>query len=59
MSENKVHEGNYKGTGFTEAENQDMEFVNDTLQAGVDKHAFKDADKIVSAKNNSKNKPAD
>lgn len=41
MPENKVHRGNYKGTGATEAENQDMEFVNDTLEVGKDKHAFK------------------
>ncbi|MNI95953.1 hypothetical protein D3C73_1543180 [compost metagenome] len=45
MPENKVHQGNYKGTGATHAENQDMEFVNDTLQVGADKKAFKDADK--------------
>ncbi|MNT96093.1 hypothetical protein D3C72_2380990 [compost metagenome] len=45
MPENKVHQGNYKGTGRMEAENQDMEFVNDTLQVGADKNAFKDADK--------------
>ncbi|MNC47729.1 hypothetical protein D3C75_968070 [compost metagenome] len=45
MPENKVHQGNYKGTGRMEAENQDMEFVNDTLQVGADKNAFKDPDK--------------
>lgn len=31
MSENKKHEGNYEGTASMEADNQDMEFVNDTL----------------------------
>jgi hypothetical protein len=32
MSENKNHKGNYEGTGKMEAENQDMEFVNDTVE---------------------------
>ncbi|CAG7653194.1 hypothetical protein ACFQI7_30805 [Paenibacillus allorhizosphaerae] len=32
MSENKKHEGNYEGTASMEAENQDMEFVNDTVE---------------------------
>lgn len=45
MPENKVHEGNYKGTGHMKAKNQDMEFVNDTLQAGADKNAIKNSDK--------------
>ncbi|WP_189597173.1 hypothetical protein [Paenibacillus elgii] len=31
MSENKKHDGNYESTASMEAENQDMEFVNDTL----------------------------
>jgi hypothetical protein len=31
MSENTKHQGNYEGTANMEAENQDMEFVNDTL----------------------------
>ncbi|MCP3776125.1 hypothetical protein NLX71_22965 [Paenibacillus sp. MZ04-78.2] len=31
MSENKKHEGNYESTASMEADNQDMEFVNDTL----------------------------
>lgn len=31
MSENTKHEGNYKGTAHMEAENQNMEFVNDTI----------------------------
>ncbi len=30
--ENLKHKGNYKGTIQTEAENQDMAFVNDTLE---------------------------
>jgi hypothetical protein len=30
--ENKTHEGNYRGTTAMSAENQDMEFVNDTLE---------------------------
>ncbi|GAB2692844.1 hypothetical protein ACFQWB_10640 [Paenibacillus thermoaerophilus] len=30
--ENKTHKGNYKGTNHMEAENQDMAFVNDTLE---------------------------
>ncbi|MDF2924112.1 MAG: hypothetical protein K0R57_3026 [Paenibacillaceae bacterium] len=45
MPENKSHRGNYKGTGAMKAENQDMEFVNDTIQEGNDKHAFKHQDK--------------
>lgn len=45
MPENKVHRGNYKGTGAMKAENQDMEFVNDTLQTGEDKKGFKKAGK--------------
>lgn len=32
MSENKKHQGNYEGTASTEAENQSMEFVNDTVE---------------------------
>lgn len=32
MSENTKHKGNYEGTAYTEAENQDMEFVNDTVE---------------------------
>jgi heat shock protein HslJ len=30
--ENKKHRGNYKGTTNMQAENQDMAFVNDTLE---------------------------
>jgi hypothetical protein len=30
--ENDKHEGNYKGTAHMAAENQDMAFVNDTLE---------------------------
>ncbi|MNR46843.1 hypothetical protein D3C85_1658660 [compost metagenome] len=30
--ENKKHEGNYTGTTNMNAENQDMAFVNDTLE---------------------------
>lgn len=45
MAENKTHEGNYKGTGHMKAENQDMEFVNDTLQVGADKKAIKGSGK--------------
>jgi len=30
--ENKSHKGNYKGTTSMKAENQDMAFVNDTLE---------------------------
>lgn len=30
--ENKKHRGNYVGTGNMQAENQDMAFVNDTLE---------------------------
>lgn len=30
--ENKSHKGNYKGTTKMKAENQDMAFVNDTLE---------------------------
>ncbi|WP_197479953.1 hypothetical protein [Paenibacillus swuensis] len=30
--ENKSHEGNYTGSTNMKAENQDMEFVNDTLE---------------------------
>ncbi|MDQ1914432.1 hypothetical protein RAC89_29065 [Paenibacillus sp. GD4] len=32
MSENRKHQGNYTGTGNMNAENQDMEFVNDNLE---------------------------
>ncbi|SDD15498.1 hypothetical protein SAMN02799630_02261 [Paenibacillus sp. UNCCL117] len=32
MSENKKHQGNYEGTASMSAENQDMEFVNDTVE---------------------------
>ncbi|MNI19736.1 hypothetical protein D3C73_731820 [compost metagenome] len=32
MVENNTHEGNYNSTKITNAENQDMEFVNDTLE---------------------------
>ncbi|MBP1153398.1 MULTISPECIES: hypothetical protein [unclassified Paenibacillus] len=32
MSENKKHQGNYEGTASMEAENQNMEFVNDTVE---------------------------
>jgi hypothetical protein len=32
MMENKTHKGNYKGTANMAAENQDMAFVNDTLE---------------------------
>jgi hypothetical protein len=32
MSENKKHKGNYEGTASMKAENQDMEFVNDTVE---------------------------
>lgn len=41
MVENNTHDGNYRGTKNTHADNQDMEFVNDTLQVGKDKKAFK------------------
>jgi hypothetical protein len=30
--ENKTHDGNYTGTTNMQAENQDMAFVNDTLE---------------------------
>lgn len=30
--ENRTHKGNYKGTTHMQAENQDMAFVNDTLE---------------------------
>ncbi|MFC4599768.1 hypothetical protein [Cohnella hongkongensis] len=30
--ENQSHKGNYKGTARMKAENQDMAFVNDTLE---------------------------
>ena len=32
MSENRKHRGNYKGTTAMHAKNQDMAFVNDTLE---------------------------
>jgi len=32
MSENKKHRGNYIGSTNMNAENQDMAFVNDTLE---------------------------
>jgi hypothetical protein len=39
--ENNTHDGNYQGTKNTHADNQDMEFVHDTLQVGKDKKGFK------------------
>ncbi|WP_208543960.1 hypothetical protein [Paenibacillus protaetiae] len=30
--ENKSHKGNYKGSTHTKAKNQDMAFVNDTIE---------------------------
>jgi len=30
--ENKSHKGNYKGTTHMKAKNQDMAFVNDTIE---------------------------
>ncbi|MBW7475109.1 hypothetical protein K0T92_10150 [Paenibacillus oenotherae] len=30
--ENNTHQGNYKGTTQMKAENQDMAFVNDTIE---------------------------
>jgi hypothetical protein len=32
MVENQTHKGNYKGTAHMAAKNQDMAFVNDTLE---------------------------
>ncbi|WP_186445654.1 hypothetical protein [Paenibacillus cremeus] len=32
MSENTKHKGNYEGTAHMKAENQNMEFVNDTVE---------------------------
>jgi hypothetical protein len=32
LTENKTHQGNYAGTTSMKAENQDMAFVNDTLE---------------------------
>lgn len=32
MTENRKHRGNYEGTTNMQAENQDMAFVNDTLE---------------------------
>lgn len=32
MSENKKHKGNYEGTAKMKAKNQDLEFVNDTVE---------------------------
>jgi hypothetical protein len=45
MTENKVHLDNYEGTKTTKAQNQNMEFVNDTLQLAEDKKAIRNADK--------------
>lgn len=32
LMENETHKGNYKGTTHMKAKNQDMAFVNDTLE---------------------------
>jgi len=45
MTENNIHRGNYVGTKSMKAENQDMEFVNDTLQEAEDKKAIVNSDK--------------
>lgn len=44
--ENKTHRGNYKGTTHMNAENQDMEFANDTLELAEDKRAILNKDKL-------------
>ncbi|MFS0840845.1 hypothetical protein [Paenibacillus sp. 1P03SA] len=44
--ENKTHRGNYKGTAHMNAENQDMEFANDTLELAEDKRAIRNKDKL-------------
>lgn len=41
MVENKSHARNYPGTKQMHAENQDMEFVNDTLEEAEDKKAIR------------------
>ncbi|CAM2928280.1 hypothetical protein PASE110613_07945 [Paenibacillus sediminis] len=38
--ENKTHKGNYKGTNHMKAKNQDMAFVNDTLDDAKSVHPF-------------------
>ncbi|EPD88435.1 hypothetical protein [Paenibacillus sp. HGH0039] len=45
--ENKTHSGNYKGTTHMNAENQDMEFANDTLELAEDKRAIRNKDKLL------------
>ncbi|MCY9590737.1 hypothetical protein [Paenibacillus chitinolyticus] len=44
--ENRTHSGNYKGTTHMNAENQDMEFANDTLELAEDKRAIRNKDKL-------------
>ncbi|SEG29968.1 hypothetical protein [Paenibacillus sp. UNC499MF] len=44
--ENNTHRGNYKGTANMNAENQDMEFANDTLELAEDKRAILNKDKL-------------
>lgn len=43
--ENQTHQGNYKGTTHMNAKNQDMAFVNDTLEDTKSVTNFTDADK--------------
>jgi hypothetical protein len=43
MPENNTHDGNYVGTKNMNADNQNMEFVNDTLQLAADKKAIRNS----------------
>lgn len=40
MPENNTHDGNYVGTTNMHAKNQDMAFVNDTLEEAMDQNAI-------------------
>ncbi|WP_157338145.1 hypothetical protein [Paenibacillus lutrae] len=46
--ENSTHRGDYTGTTNMNADNQDMEFVNDTLELAEDKHAVRNQEKLNS-----------
>ena len=52
--ENKKHEGNYTGTTNMNAENQDMAFVNDTLENAPKHDLYQPAKDDISEDNEEK-----
>jgi hypothetical protein len=52
--ENKKHEGNYPGTANMNAENQDMAFVNDTLENAPSTTSINLANDDISEENEEK-----